>query len=118
MKKVLMLGTGGTIASDITGKGLAPKLTTEELLAGVPEVSSLCKVTCQQLFSIDSTNLTPSHWLLIAQAIRENFGKYDGFVIRGYEGTEAERYRRRPVLSGAVLPQAHCPHRRTEADGL
>lgn len=90
MKKVLMLGTGGTIASDITGKGLAPKLTTEELLAGVPEVSSLCKVTCQQLFSIDSTNLTPSHWLLIAQAIRENFGKYDGFVI--CHGTDTMAY--------------------------
>lgn len=90
MKKVLMLGTGGTIASDITGKGLAPRLTTEELLAGVPEVSALCKVTCMQLFSIDSTNLTPSHWLLVAKAIRENFSKYDGFVI--CHGTDTMAY--------------------------
>ena len=90
MKKVLMLGTGGTIASDITGNCLAPKLTTEELLAGVPEVSELCKVTCKQLFSIDSTNLTPSHWLLIADAIRENFSKYDGFVI--CHGTDTMAY--------------------------
>ena len=90
MKKVLMLGTGGTIASDITGKGLAPKLTTDELLAGVPEVSELCKVTCKQLFSIDSTNLTPDHWLLIAKAIRENFSKYDGFVI--CHGTDTMAY--------------------------
>lgn len=90
MKKVLMLGTGGTIASDITGNCLAPKLTTEELLAGVPEVSELCKVTCMQLFSIDSTNLTPSHWLLIANAIRENFSKYDGFVI--CHGTDTMAY--------------------------
>lgn len=90
MKKVLMLGTGGTIASDITGNCLAPKLTTEELLAGVPEVSELCKVTCKQLFSIDSTNLTPSHWLLIANAIRENFSKYDGFVI--CHGTDTMAY--------------------------
>ena len=90
MKKVLMLGTGGTIASDITGNCLAPKLTTEELLAGVPEVSELCKVTCKQLFSIDSTNLTPSHWLLIADAIRENFSKFDGFVI--CHGTDTMAY--------------------------
>ncbi|MBQ4565772.1 MAG: asparaginase [Oscillospiraceae bacterium] len=90
MKKVLMLGTGGTIASDITGNCLAPKLTTEELLAGVPEVSELCKVTCKQLFSIDSTNLTPSHWLQIANAIRENFSKYDGFVI--CHGTDTMAY--------------------------
>lgn len=90
MKKVLMLGTGGTIASDITGMGLAPRLATEDLLAGVPGVSELCEVTCMQLFSIDSTNLTPDHWLLIARAIRENFSKYDGFVI--CHGTDTMAY--------------------------
>ena len=90
MKKVLMLGTGGTIASDITGMGLAPRLTTEDLLSGVPGVSELCNVTCLQLFSIDSTNLTPDHWLLIARAIRENFSKYDGFVI--CHGTDTMAY--------------------------
>ena len=90
MKKVLMLGTGGTIASDITGMGLAPRLTTEDLLAGVSGVSELCDVTCMQLFSIDSTNLTPDHWLLIARAIRENFSKYDGFVI--CHGTDTMAY--------------------------
>ena len=90
MKKVLMLGTGGTIASDISGSGLAPLLTTEDLLARVPEVSSLCTVTCKQLFSIDSTNITPSHWLLIAQTIRENFSSFDGFVIS--HGTDTMAY--------------------------
>ena len=36
MKKVLMLGTGGTIASEVTPSGLAPALTSAELLRCVP----------------------------------------------------------------------------------
>lgn len=55
MKKVLMLGTGGTIASEVTPSGLAPALTSAELLRCVPEISSLCSVTCEELFSIDSS---------------------------------------------------------------
>lgn len=90
MKKVLMLGTGGTIASDVTGSGLTPVLNSQELIANVPEICELCQVTCRQLFSIDSTNITPSHWLTIATAIRENFSKYDGFVIA--HGTDTMAY--------------------------
>ena len=36
MKKVLMLGTGGTIASGITQSGLIPVLSTQELVEKVP----------------------------------------------------------------------------------
>ena len=90
MKKVLMLGTGGTIASGKTDSGLTPILTSEELVQQVPEISALCDVTCIQLFSIDSTNITPSHWLTIVQAVEENFDRYDGFVIA--HGTDTMAY--------------------------
>lgn len=90
MKKVLMLGTGGTIASGISASGLIPVLTSQELVQCVPEISSICDVTCQQLFSIDSTNITPSHWLTIAAAIEEHFDQYDGFVIA--HGTDTMAY--------------------------
>ncbi|MBQ6430591.1 MAG: asparaginase [Oscillospiraceae bacterium] len=90
MKKVLMLGTGGTIASGMTESGLTPIMTTEQLLDNVPEVTNLCDVTCRQLYSIDSTNITPDHWLAIANAIRENYSKYDGFVI--VHGTDTMAY--------------------------
>ena len=36
MKKVLMLGTGGTIASEMTHSGLTPALTSEQLVENVP----------------------------------------------------------------------------------
>lgn len=90
MKKVLMLGTGGTIASGMTESGLTPILTTQQLIENVPEVTELCDVTCKQLFSIDSTNITPDHWLTVANAVRENYSKYDGFVIA--HGTDTMAY--------------------------
>ena len=90
MKKVLMLGTGGTIASEKTESGLMPALTSEQLVEKVPELSQLCNVTCKQLFSIDSTNITPAHWLTLVDAIRENYDAYDGFVIA--HGTDTMAY--------------------------
>lgn len=90
MKKVLMIGTGGTIASDLSSEGLVPALTTEQLLSYVPEISTLCDVDCVQLFSVDSTNMTPQHWLTLVQAIRDRYDSYDGFVI--CHGTDTMAY--------------------------
>ncbi len=90
MKKVLLLGTGGTIASEVTGSGLIPVLTPDELARCVPGLDGLCEVTCRQLFSIDSTNIIPAHWLMIANAIREEYAQYDGFVIA--HGTDTMAY--------------------------
>ena len=90
MKKVLMLGTGGTIASSRSKSGLIPSLTGEELVKKVPAISSLCHVDCLQLFSIDSTNITPEHWLQIAAAVRAHYAEYDGFVIA--HGTDTMAY--------------------------
>ena len=90
MKKILLIGTGGTIASQVTHDGLAPELTTEQLLAQVPAISKICQVTCRQLFTIDSTNMTPGHWVAIARLIRAEYGNYDGFVIT--HGTDTMAY--------------------------
>lgn len=90
MKKVLMLGTGGTIASEMTQSGLSPALTSAQLIENVPEISEICDVTCEQLFSIDSTNITPEHWLRLADAIETHYDEFDGFVIA--HGTDTMAY--------------------------
>lgn len=90
MKKILMIGTGGTIASEQSSEGLTPALTSEQLLRYVPDVSSFCKVDCVQLFSLDSTNLCPCHWLALAQELRKRYDNYDGFVIS--HGTDTMAY--------------------------
>ena len=90
MKNILMLGTGGTIASEMTPEGLTPELTPTQLLRYVPAISDICRVDCISLFSIDSTNITPTHWVKIVEALRDNYDKYDGFVIS--HGTDTMAY--------------------------
>ncbi len=90
MKKILMLGTGGTIASELTPEGLSPELTPAQLLRYVPGISEIAEVDCLELFNIDSTNMTPSHWVAVARALREHYDRYDGFVIS--HGTDTMAY--------------------------
>ena len=56
MKKILMIATGGTIASKETENGLTPAMTGEELAASVPGIKDKCEITVMQLMNIDSTN--------------------------------------------------------------
>ena len=90
MKNILMIGTGGTIASEMTPEGLAPELTPAQLLHYVPAIRDICRVDCLSLFSLDSTNITPDHWLRVAAAIRARYDDYDGFVIS--HGTDTMAY--------------------------
>ena len=90
MKKILIIGTGGTIASKPTDSGLAPSLTGADLLSAIPSISSICQVDCVQPFSLDSTNVRPGHWLILAETIRETYERYDGFVIP--HGTDTMAY--------------------------
>ena len=90
MKKILMIATGGTIASEMTPSGLAPELNPRQLLSFIPRIAQICEVDCLQLYSLDSTNICPKHWLGIASAVQENYEKYDGFVIS--HGTDTMAY--------------------------
>lgn len=90
MKKILLIGTGGTIASRKTASGLAPQLPVQELLDYVPAAREICRVEPLQLFSIDSTNIQPENWLQLARAVREHYAQYDGFVV--CHGTDTMAY--------------------------
>ena len=72
MKHILMIGTGGTIASEMTEAGLTPELGGADFLQYVPAVRSLCHVDCLQVCNIDSTNMTPAIWLDVARAVQKN----------------------------------------------
>lgn len=89
-RKILMIGTGGTIASELGENGLVPELTSEQLLRYIPDISEICRVDCMQLFSLDSTNIMPQHWVQLARAIRDRYEDYDGFVIS--HGTDTMAY--------------------------
>ncbi|MBQ7322127.1 MAG: asparaginase [Clostridia bacterium] len=114
MKHILMITTGGTIASAESGEGLVPSLASEQLLSHVPEVRKICKVSTVQLYNLDSTNMRPEYWLEIARYIHKVYDDYDGFVIT--HGTDTMAYAaamlyyliqnsRKPiVLTGAQIP--------------
>ncbi|MDD3252990.1 MAG: asparaginase [Lachnospiraceae bacterium] len=89
-KHILMIATGGTIASKRGDSGLKPLITSEELLGYVPDAAKLCQADALQLLNIDSTNMQPKHWLLIAAAIEEHYDRYDGFVV--CHGTDTMAY--------------------------
>ncbi len=90
MKKILMIATGGTIASKESGRGLTPAMTGEELADSVPGIKDKCDLTVLQLMNIDSTNMRPRLWMMMRDTIIKYYDDYDGFVI--LHGTDTMAY--------------------------
>lgn len=90
MKNILILTTGGTIASIETPHGLIPALTSDELLSYLPKIDRKLSLTTRSVFNLDSTDITPEHWLLLADTIKSSYDHYDGFVI--CHGTDTMAY--------------------------
>lgn len=89
-KKILLIATGGTIASKKSDNGLKPQITPEELIRYIPLVQEFCDVNVKQILNIDSSNMEPKHWKLMVHAIKEEYENYDGFVIA--HGTDTMAY--------------------------
>jgi len=90
MKKVLMIATGGTIASKQDQDGLKPVLTSQDIIEYIPVIKKKIWIDTEQLFNLDSTNISQKHWLEIANKIKEKYDEYDGFVI--CHGTDTMAY--------------------------
>ena len=90
MKNILLIATGGTIASKRSDSGLKPLISSEELLSYVPAAKEFCRADALQLMNLDSTNIQPKHWLAMAKAVEEHYDQYDGFVI--CHGTDTMAY--------------------------
>lgn len=114
MRRILLIGTGGTIACRQTADGLAPALSAAELLAWVPGAGQVCHTDFLQLMNLDSTNMAPAHWQAISRCIRQHYDAYDGFVVAHGTDTLAytaaalsymvQRSRKPIVLTGAQRP--------------
>ena len=89
-KKVLLIATGGTIASKKSDNGLKPQLAPEELMSYIPQVKDICDFEVLPLLNLDSSNMEPRHWKKIVHAVREHYDAFDGFVIA--HGTDTMAY--------------------------
>ena len=110
LPNILLLSTGGTIASKIdyrTG-AVTPVLTAEELNSSVPELSKIANIDTKVLFSEYSENIMPEHWLKIAETIKEySKSDYTGIIIA--QGTDTMHYTSSYLsfsLAGFTIPIA------------
>lgn len=108
LPKVLVLGTGGTIASRIdyrTG-AVRPAVTAAELHSLVPELSEIARVQPEIMFDVFSENMTPAHWGKLARrAAKAVVEGFDGVVIA--HGTDTLGYTSAALsfaLAGIPIP--------------
>ena len=115
MKRVLLLTTGGTIAS-VPGKdGLHPASDGRSLLKWLGPMEA--EVTVRDLMNLDSSNIQPEEWQEIGRAVFESRQGFDGVVIS--HGTDTMAYTASMltfmlpdidlpvVLTGSQLPIHH-----------
>ncbi len=90
MKQILLLTTGGTIASQAKGNGLAPALhgndLVEQLRIGYPDY----QFDVEDLLDLDSSNIQPEEWRLIARRVYNALAEYHGIIIT--HGTDTLAY--------------------------
>ena len=121
MKKILIIGFGGTISMivDEIAKAVVPAKDVEEIISLVPAIKEIADIEFIDLENIDSTNVNPTHWTKLALFIAEKHDQYDGFIIT--HGTNTMSYTasalslalgrglKKPVIiTGSQLPLVIC----------
>ncbi len=90
MKHILLLTTGGTIACQNGNQGLSPTFNSETLLSFIPNLPKRYKIETKEIMNLDSSNLQPEDWPIIAKHIEENIDRVDGIIIT--HGTDTMAY--------------------------
>lgn len=127
MQKVVILGTGGTIAgtaSDATRPWAyqAATVSVADLVAGVPALAGL-PIEVLQVAQVDSKDMSWSVWQALGHALREHLARSDvaGVVItHGSDTLEETAYWLQQLVHGAkpiVLTAAMRPATAADADG-
>jgi glutamyl-tRNA(Gln) amidotransferase subunit D len=108
LPRVLVLGTGGTIASRIdyrTG-AVHPAVSSADLHSLVPELSKVARVEPEILFNVFSENMTPSRWTRLANRVKRAVSdRASGVVIT--HGTDTMGYTAAALsfaLAGVPIP--------------
>lgn len=114
-KSILLLTTGGTIASLPGGEGLEPH-RSDVMAQQMNQLRGYYDITVEDLMCLDSSNIRPMEWQEIARRVFERRLDYDGIVIS--HGTDTMAYTasaltymlpgidRPVVLTGSQLPLA------------
>ena len=106
MKRILFLTTGGTIASTQSEEGLVPTVNGNQMFASLGEWTNNYAITVKDILNLDSSNLQPEEWQLMAKEIVKGYEEgFDGIVIS--HGTDTMAYSASALsymLQGLPLP--------------
>ena len=103
-KKILLLTTGGTIASMPGGEGLEPH-RSDVMERELNQLRTYYDITVQDVMCLDSSNIRPEEWQFIARHIFENRAGFDGIVVS--HGTDTMAYTASAVTF--MLPNIDVP---------
>lgn len=104
-KRILILATGGTIASAKTEAGLAPSYSIDQIIAPTSLLRKYYDLTMQDILSLDSSNIQIPEWQKIATEIYAARNDYDGIVVT--HGTDTMAYTSSAL--SYMLPNLHLP---------
>jgi len=120
-KKILLLTTGGTIASLPGGEGLEPQ-RSGVMERELNQLRTYYDITVQDVMCLDSSNIRPEDWQFIARHIFENRAGFDGIVVS--HGTDTMAYTASALsfmLKGlnkpVILTGSQIPLCETRSDG-
>ncbi len=103
-KQILLLTTGGTIASASAEDGLVPQ--NSGVMEGyIDQLRVYYDITIRDVMCLDSSNIRPEQWQEIARHIYEAAGDFDGIVVS--HGTDTMAYTASAVtfmLPGVPVP--------------
>lgn len=90
--KILVISTGGTIAGEVAGpkkikdNGATKESDFSEYMSNtVRHIMKMSRVELlieqYELCDVDSSDINPTHWSQLATVIKDNYDKYDSFVV-------------------------------------
>jgi len=103
-KKILLLTTGGTIASMPGGEGLEPH-RSDVMERELEQLRTYYDITVRDVMCLDSSNIRPEEWQIIARHIFEDRADFDGIVVS--HGTDTMAYTASAVTY--MLPNIDLP---------
>ena len=103
-KHILLLTTGGTIASVPGGDGLQPA-DSGVFEREMEQLRTYYDITVRELICLDSSNIRPLEWQIIAQGIFDNREGFDGIVVS--HGTDTMAYTASAITF--MLPDIDLP---------
>ena len=103
-KHILLLTTGGTIASVEGGEGLEPH-RSGIMEQQIDELRAYYDITVRDIMCLDSSNIQPEQWQQIAEVVFASRNDFDGIVVS--HGTDTMAYTASAVTF--MLPGIHLP---------